>query len=133
MREAILDANATPGDDTIGFEVTGTINLAGALPDLSTNIDIQGPGANLLTVRRDTGGSYRIFTVVSGATVALRDLTITNGLARPGGGIFNAGTLTVNDATAHVCTRTDGIYNAGTLTVPPLPERQRPAARRRHL
>ena len=50
LRQAITAANTTPGDDTITFGVTGTINLASALPDLSTNIDIQGPGANLLTV-----------------------------------------------------------------------------------
>src|SRR5262249_61071858 len=56
LRQAILVANATPGDDAITFGVTGTINLAGALPDLSTNIDIQGPGANLLTVQRGTAG-----------------------------------------------------------------------------
>src|SRR5262245_41378057 len=44
LRQAVLVANATPGDDAIAFGVTGTINLAGALPDLSTNIDIRGPG-----------------------------------------------------------------------------------------
>jgi len=73
LRQAILAANATPGDDAITFGVTGTINLASALPDLSTNIDIQGPGANLLTVRRDTGGYYRVFAVASGATVTLSE------------------------------------------------------------
>src|SRR5262249_46329461 len=51
LRQAILDANATPGDDTITFAVTGTINLASALPNLSSNIDLQGPGARDLTVR----------------------------------------------------------------------------------
>jgi hypothetical protein len=123
LRQAILDANARSGDDTIRFEVTGTINLAGALPDLSTNIDIQGPGANLLTVRRDTGGSYGIFTVASGATVAFSGLTISNGLAS-GGGIYNAGTLTVSGCTlSGNSTGPDdggsggGIFNAGTATV----------------
>src|SRR3954452_19692919 len=43
LRQAILDANGTPGDDTITFEVSGTIRLAGSLPDLSSNIDLQGP------------------------------------------------------------------------------------------
>src|SRR5262245_66523186 len=49
LRQAILDANALPGDDTINFSVTGIIQLAGALPSLSSNIDIQGPGASDLT------------------------------------------------------------------------------------
>src|SRR5262249_52693710 len=47
--------------DTITFGVTGTINLNSALPNLTHNISINGPGANLLTVRRDTGGLYGIF------------------------------------------------------------------------
>src|SRR5262249_47739491 len=80
LRYCIGQANATPGDDTITFSVTGSINLAGALPSLSTNIDLQGPGADSLTVRRDTGGNYRIFTVGNVATVVLSGLTITNGI-----------------------------------------------------
>src|SRR5262249_6157243 len=46
LRQAILDANGMPGDDVITFAtgVTGTINLASALPDLSSNIDLEGPG-----------------------------------------------------------------------------------------
>src|SRR5262249_50109901 len=91
LRQAILDANAQPGDDLITFAVTGTINLAGALPDLSTNIDMQGPGATLLTVRRDSGGTYRIFTVTGSPTVTLSGLWIANGLADEGGGIYVAG------------------------------------------
>src|SRR5262245_48070680 len=43
LRWAISQANAAPGDDTINFSVTGTINLGGALPDLSSNLAIQGP------------------------------------------------------------------------------------------
>ena len=46
--------NATDGD-TIRFAVTGTINLTGALPDLIRSISIEGPGPNILTVRRNTG------------------------------------------------------------------------------
>ena len=58
LRKAILTANFQAGDDVITFlpGLTGTIQLNGALPILNSNIDIQGPGANLLTVRRDTGG-----------------------------------------------------------------------------
>ena len=84
LRQAILDANGTPGDDTITVEASGTIQLAGALPGLVSNIDLQGPGADQLTVRRDTGGTYGIFTVGGGATVTLSGLTITNGSAGHG-------------------------------------------------
>src|SRR5262245_29583126 len=98
LRYCITQANTLSGDDTITFEVTGTINLSGALPSLSSNLDLQGPGADSLTVRRDTGGYYGIFSVASGATVVLSGLTITNGIGLFGG-ISNSGTLTLNNAT----------------------------------
>ncbi len=92
LRQAILDANAAAGDDIITFAsgLTGTINLAGALPALSTNITINGPGADLLTVRRDTGGDYRIFDITGATTTStISGLTISNGVADFGGGIRN--------------------------------------------
>src|SRR5262249_21370949 len=57
--------------DHIAFGVTGTINLTRALPDLTRNVSIDGSGADQLTVRRDTGGNYRIFTVAAGANVSM--------------------------------------------------------------
>jgi hypothetical protein len=127
LRQAILGANSTPGTDTITFSVTGTINLAGALPNLSSNLSIQGPGADSLSVRRNTGGEYRIFTVTSGATVAISGLTVTNGrVAFQGGGIANAGTLTLSNVTVSGnlvhggggdLDFGGGIHNSGTLTV----------------
>jgi hypothetical protein len=127
LRQAILDANTASGDDIIDFSVTvpGTINLSSALPDLSTNIAIQGPGANLLTVRQGTWiypNFYRIFTVDSGATVTLSGLTISNGWRTQGAGISNSGTLTVNNAAISGNWNGDnaiagGIYNDGTLTL----------------
>src|SRR6185295_655000 len=44
LRAAIEEANSLSGDDTINFSLTGTINLTGALPVLSSNITINGPG-----------------------------------------------------------------------------------------
>src|SRR5688572_25429302 len=70
LREAITAANEDVGAETITFDTavfaasgSHTINLSAALPNLSSNVTIQGPGANILTVRRDTGGEYRIFTI----------------------------------------------------------------------
>jgi hypothetical protein len=124
LRQAILNANNSPGNDAITFSVTGAINLASVLPDLNTNIEIQGPGANLLTVRRDTGGNYRVFKVNSGATVTLTGLTISNGALagdyNDGAGIENAGTLTLNHATVSGNYNNDqggGIDNTCTLTL----------------
>ncbi|HEX8998535.1 MAG TPA: choice-of-anchor Q domain-containing protein, partial [Blastocatellia bacterium] len=124
LRAAIQEANALGGTDTINFSVDGTINLTSALPDLSSNITIDntaGPAA--LTVRRGSGGNYRIFNIVSGVTVTLDGLTITNGRSDEGGGIRNAGTLTIQDCTisgnntvgARPLTGGGaGVFNAGT-------------------
>jgi CSLREA domain-containing protein len=102
LREAITAANTMPGDDTIDFSVTGTINLTATLPDLDSNLAIQGPGPASLAVR-PTGGSFRLFRVRTGRTVSLSGLALTDGLASlgdgDGGGIHNAGTLTVTNCT----------------------------------
>src|SRR6516165_7079486 len=97
LRYAITNA---ADNDHITFGVTGTINLTGALPDLTHSISIEGPGPDQLTVRRDTGGLYRILTVDSG-TVIIAGLTLANGSVslQNGGGIYNTGTLTVANCT----------------------------------
>lgn len=82
LRYCITQANSLPGDDTITFAVTGTIRLAGALPSLSSTIDLQGPGADLLTLRGDS------IQVSSSAIALLSGLTVSGG-----GGISNRGTL----------------------------------------
>ncbi|MET0646806.1 MAG: Ig-like domain-containing protein, partial [Pyrinomonadaceae bacterium] len=100
LRAAIQQANATAGTDAINFSVTGTINLTGVLPDLASAITISGPGASQLTVRRDTGGEYRIFTVNGGGSVTMSGLTVANGKTPDGvdgGGVNNVGTLTMID------------------------------------
>jgi len=82
LREAIDYANARSGHDGIRSGVTGTINLQSALPPIFDDLTITGPGADLLTVRRDTGGDYRIFTVTAAGTVTLANMTILNGFPR---------------------------------------------------
>jgi CSLREA domain-containing protein len=108
LRAALQEANAFAGDDTINFSVTGTINLTGALPTISSNINMNGPGSASLTVRRDTGGDYRIF-FTDNRTVSISGMTITNGKTPDGaassgqeggsgGGIRQAGgELTLNN------------------------------------
>src|SRR5262249_20754894 len=71
-------ANAADGD-SIQFGVTGPINLTGALPNLTHSVSIDGAGPDQLTVRRDTGGDYRIFTIPPGTTVSMVGLTIADG------------------------------------------------------
>ncbi len=107
LRAAIQEANASASADVISVGVTGTINLGSALPGLSTNVTISGPGESQLTVRRNTADPYRIFVVAAGANVHISGLTVSNGQAPPafvtdapgGGGIYNAGELTLNGVT----------------------------------
>jgi CSLREA domain-containing protein len=131
LREAITASNAS-GGGTITFSpgLTGMIELGAPLPNISANLQLDGPGANFLTIRRSTGGEYRIFTISngteSGPTVSLFGLTISNGVApdgefpdNSGGGILNdRGTLsidrctvTANNSAAGLETFGGGIFN----------------------
>ena len=104
LRYVITQADQTTGDNPIKFAVTGTITLNSALPDLSNTIgvtDIEGPGTASLTVARSSAAGtpdFRIFTVDANVQAKLVGLTITGGLASSGGGVDNAGTLTVTSS-----------------------------------
>lgn len=127
LRQAILAANnstslATPTITFTKAALSGTINLASALPDLARSMMIDGPGAVNLTVQRGGSGSYRIFTVQNGATVTIQDLTIANGSLSGGngGGILNSGILTLQNSlvSGNAAALGGGIYNQnGTLTL----------------
>ena len=102
LRAAIAAADQHPGRDTIDFapSVTGTITLLSALPDLSTDIVIDGPGPAALSAARsraDGTPNFRIFTVASGAEVSITGVTISGGHEVFGGGILNSGSLTLTD------------------------------------
>jgi CSLREA domain-containing protein len=125
LREALLNANnndqsgstdctAGSGADTIGFSVNGTINLTEELPVITSGLTITGPSAVLLTVRRDTGGDYRVFTINSGQPVNISGLTVSNGKADNGGGILSEGTLTLSNC---VITGNTGVIQAGGLSI----------------
>jgi hypothetical protein len=114
---------ATSGQDIIQFGVTGTISLSKALPDLMSSVMIEGPGADMVTVQRSTGGNYRVFTVDKNAVVEISSLTIANGLSSTqGGGLSNDGTLTLDNIAFSGNSAVQGgggIYNSpsGSLTV----------------
>ena len=107
LREAINFANAdTSTADVIQFapNVRGTIDLL-QIGDSSRGnsafallgpTDIQGPGADVLNVRRVSGGDYRIFLTAgaSGSQLSISGLTISNGNLAGGdlgGGVFHIG------------------------------------------
>ena len=65
---------------------------------ISTNLTINGPGADLLTVARSSStGPFRIFQVNPNATGELSGMTIRGGVAPFGGGILNDGDLTLTE------------------------------------
>ena len=126
LHEAIFAANTNPGAEInfdLDFSVPETINLTVQLPVITEAVRINGPGANLLTVRRsDDGGDYRIFTVTTPGVVTFSGITISNGASlNLGGGIENgsAGTVIVINCTldSNSAGSGGGIYNAGTLKV----------------
>jgi CSLREA domain-containing protein len=120
LRAAIEEANALAGDDTINFAVTGTITLGGTQLTIDSNLTITGPGADQLTISGNDAS--RVFDINSG-TVTISGLTITDGNAAGGGGIYNyvTGDLTLNNCTVSGNKATGaggGIYNYyGDLTL----------------
>lgn len=96
--------------------------------------DVTLDGGNNLTV--DGNQSHRVFSVLGGVTAELIGLTVTNGhqAEEHGGGIRNAGTLTLTNSTvsrssagddsgcrtddpALLCSEGGGIWSEGTLTL----------------
>ena len=131
LRQAILDGAS---GDTINFapSVT-TVTLTSGELVVDKNLSITGPGADFLTVRRSADASYfRIFEITSGTVATISGLTISNGSVNDrvppgyGGGILNAGVLTLSDSTVSgnqsagtlfVGGRGGGVYNTSTMTV----------------
>src|SRR5262249_43907901 len=106
LRQAILDANQMDGDDAIRFAagVTGTIELNSRLPDLASNIDLEGPGPANLTIEPNPAEGtpeFSILHVAEGARVTLARWTASGGgcsFPGGGGGVQNLGTLTIRGA-----------------------------------
>jgi Ca2+-binding RTX toxin-like protein len=109
LRAAIQEANALAGDDDIilpagvvQLSISGTHEDAALTGDLDilSNVTITGAGAGVTFI--DFNDLDRLFDIFSGATVTIRDVTLLDGdvaaINQNGGGIRNAGTLTIEDA-----------------------------------
>lgn len=130
LRQALLDANATPGADVIDFLLGSgpqTITLTSGNLFINSNIDIIGPGADLLTIDGNrTSNVFQVGTLYGKPpTVTISGLTIANGSANNlidnarGGGIYSRGNLIVTNSTLRDNTAGNGggIYSDGTLVV----------------
>jgi hypothetical protein len=85
LRQAVLDANTSPGTDEIRFAagLQGTIHLTHGEMTITDDLAIQGPGADRLTLGgQNQNRLIRIENIGSdGTDVAISGLTIANGLA----------------------------------------------------
>ncbi len=129
-------ANTAGGTNTITLTAAASSpyildNTTGALPEITANDNLTintNDAANRTIERSSSASAFRLFTVDSGASLTLQNLTLTGGwadttstnLAESGGAILNAGILAINN-----CTLADntaglgggGIYNIGTANV----------------
>ena len=126
LRQAIEDANATAGLDTIEFdeELSGQeITLISGELQITDDLTINGLGADSLTISGNNDS--RVFMLDDSnesnqISVVLDGLTITEGNAfDEGGGIFNRENLTVNNTTisSNSAINGGGIYNNYESTV----------------
>jgi CSLREA domain-containing protein len=126
LRDAITAANtdavtggcvAGHGTDSIGFSVSGQINLGGTLPAVVGQLTIDGSGQSLTV---DGQGAVRVLEISAAGSVALDELTIADGNdVNNGGGIDNNGTLTVENSrlSGNNGDLGGGVENGGTLSI----------------
>jgi predicted outer membrane repeat protein len=70
-------------------------------------------------IRLEAGGHHRIFYVNEGVEAELRDITLSKGQANQGGLVYNAGTLSIQNAFLTLGDALHGgaIFNTGTLAI----------------
>ena len=96
-----------------------------ALPAITDSVGIFGPGVNKLTVRRNSGGNYRIFKVTATTAIAVTfsGLTLSNGRSifsaadeeAGGGAIQNVSRGTVNVVNCSLSGNTAAAAAGGAL------------------
>jgi len=117
LREAVIAANTNTasgavagecaagsidGSDTIDLTgLTGSITITSALPFISSDATLNGPGPGTLAVQRITDGNFGIFTSSNNASVNISGLAFQGGNPLSNAGIVNIGnaTLTVSNCT----------------------------------
>ncbi|MBS1794672.1 MAG: CSLREA domain-containing protein [Acidobacteria bacterium] len=129
LRAAIEEANRTPDADTINFSLPlpATIDLTLGQLNVDWNLDIVGPGARQLTVRRSPAagtGDFGIFYLNGSQPLTaanLSGLTIANGTGVFGGAVYVGANdyaslieVTVKNNTGFAG---GGIFNAGNLGI----------------
>ncbi len=140
LREAIIEANSTPEDDTIQLTAGERYNLtiSGSDEDAAAtgDLDIIAGGGEITVISEgeeqaviDAGGieglGNRVFHVLEDAALELENVEITGGFVtgNSGGGIYNSGTVSINNSTISgnlenfLIDGGGGIHNAGTANI----------------
>jgi hypothetical protein len=132
LREQIEDANAALGDDVIVFQsgLSGTIELQNEdIEILQQSLDIQGPGADVITIdSSDSGRAFELSEFSADEAVSISGLTLADGsIQSPGGAVYAHGAagdpaaLTIADSVVRGnFSQTAGgaiAVNGGSLTV----------------
>ena len=97
LRQAMLEANSAAGVDTITFTagLTGTIDVLSDLPQLDGGIDLQGPGASVITI---DGGWTAAGGETSGhALFVLDNLDVADGASTISGVTITGGNAYIDD------------------------------------
>jgi Bacterial Ig-like domain (group 2) len=134
LRWAVGQANSHAGSDTINFgalfNTPQTITLSGGqleLTDATGTEAITGPAAGVTV---SGNNASRVFQVDANVAATISGLTITGGVGgqelygNRGGGVFNAGQLTLSDCTVSGNSANlggggsgGGVYNNGTMAM----------------
>jgi hypothetical protein len=124
LRQAVLDANAHAGADTVVFRpgLEGTIRLTGGQITVSDPLTLLGPGA--ARVALDGNGKDRIFQVDDGTgaeiKVKIQGLELRHGQTKAGGGAINSLenlTLVKTVISGNAALAGGGIAAGGILTI----------------
>jgi len=111
--------NNAPSGSIVQFasSVGNSITLMNGVLNIKTDLNIEGPGSDTLTI--NGGGASAIFSVAGSTTATIAGLTLSNGSsAGAGGAILNSGTLTLNSCTVSLSTAATtggGIENDGFM------------------
>lgn len=117
LRQAVADANALTGADTISFAsgLRGTILLTSGQLDVTDDLTISGPGRGAIKI--SGGGQSRLFEVAAGGSLNVSSLTLTRASASDwydgyGGCIRFHAPVTIADVVMSYC-RADGYDDGG--------------------
>jgi CSLREA domain-containing protein len=132
LRAAIQEANALPGPDIIKLKtalymltIPGRSEDGCATGDLDITDDLTiiGTGAQNTFINIDK--LDRVFHIIGLFSISITNVTIQNGLATVGGGIYNSGSsltlkgssISNNSVSGGSTAFGGGIFNSGTLTI----------------